>query len=94
MEHAQDESSMFKLKVQEASWIVISTTQDTRLTVISKEHPKVQSRILNISQPSASTSINIICGAVLKIVGITLLYETVGGTGPGSIVPSHDLLFP
>jgi hypothetical protein len=34
------------------------------------EHPKVQSKILNNSQPLASTNFNIIAGAVLKIGGI------------------------
>jgi hypothetical protein len=35
-----------------------------------------------------------ICGAVLKIDGITVLYSTIGGTGPGLILPSNVWLFP
>jgi hypothetical protein len=41
--------------------------------VISKEHPKVQSNILKVSQLLESTNFNIICGAVLKIDGIVEL---------------------
>jgi hypothetical protein len=64
------------------------TTQLSISIVIWKSHPKVQSKILNTIHPLMSTIINIICGAVLKIDGITVLYSTVGGTGPELIVPS------
>jgi hypothetical protein len=50
--------------------------------------PNVQSNILKISQFSLSTNNNIISGAVLNIVGITVLYCTDGGTGPEPIVPN------
>jgi hypothetical protein len=38
--------------------------------------------------PLSSTMVNIISGAVLNIDGITVLYSTIGGTGPEVIVPS------
>jgi hypothetical protein len=41
-----------------------------------------------------STNFNIISGELSKIGGITALYFTVGGTGPGSITPSKVSLFP
>jgi hypothetical protein len=31
-----------------------------------------------------------ISGAVLNIDGIVVLYSTIGGTGPGLIVPNND----
>jgi hypothetical protein len=48
----------------------------------------VHCNILNISQLLPSTIFNIISGAVLNIDGITVLYSTVGGTGPEDMVPS------
>jgi hypothetical protein len=53
--------------------IVILTTQEANSIVISKAQPKVQSSILKISQSLSSTNNNIISGAVLNIVGITVL---------------------
>jgi hypothetical protein len=41
-----------------------------------------------MSHPLLSINRNIISGAVLNIDGITVLYSTVGGTGPEFIVPS------
>jgi len=62
--------------------------------MISNAQLNVQSKILKTSQPSLSLKVNITWGAVLKILGITVLYITCGGTGPGSIVPNCDELFP
>jgi uncharacterized membrane protein len=70
------------------------TTQDANSIVIWKSHPKVQSNILNTTQLFESTNVNIICGAFWKILGITVLYFTVGGTGPELIVPIKVLLLP
>jgi hypothetical protein len=53
--------------------MVILTIHDTKLIVISNAQPKVQSSILKISQSLSSTNNNIISGAVLNIVGITVL---------------------
>jgi hypothetical protein len=62
--------------------------------IISNAHPNVQLNILNISQLFMSTNFNIISGELSKIGGITALYFTVGGTGPGSMTPSKVSLFP
>jgi hypothetical protein len=70
------------------------TIQDAISIVIWNVQPNVQSKSLNIEQLFASTNVNSIWGAVLNIEGITVLYSTVGGTGPGLIVPSKVELFP
>jgi hypothetical protein len=64
------------------------TIQDANSIVIWNVQPNVQSKSLNILQLLASTINNIICGAVLNIEGIVVLYSTVGGTGPALMVPS------
>jgi hypothetical protein len=64
------------------------TIHDANSIVIWKSHPKVQSNILNTTQLFESTNVNIICGAVLNIGGITVLYSRTGGTGPVAIVPN------
>jgi hypothetical protein len=81
-------------KLQLASCILILTTQDANSIVISNAHPKVHCSILNTSQLLLSTNFNIISGAVLNIGGITVLYSTVGGTGPEFIVPIKVWLLP
>jgi hypothetical protein len=64
------------------------TIQDANSIVIWKVHPKVHCNNLKILHPLLSVKVNIISGAVLNIDGITVLYSTVGGTGPVLIVPS------
>jgi hypothetical protein len=64
------------------------TIQDANSIVIWNVQPNVQSKSLNILQLLASTINNIICGAVLNIDGITVLYSRIGGTGPVAIVPN------
>lgn len=80
--------------LQSASCMLMLTTHEASSIVMLNVHPKVQSKILNISHPFASINFNIISGAVEKIAGITVLYATTGGTGPVVIVPNNVWLFP
>jgi len=82
-------SVLYIEKLQLDSWMSKLTTQDANSIVIWNVQPKVQLNILNTSQLLLSTNFNIISGAVAKIGGITVLYSTVGGTGPVDIVPNN-----